>query len=140
MAGIAEHQIAECLPPRRGAVWSLTVDSTARNYDLSALAIDGVAPDGAGDRPRTLAVWMQAETNDVFFHFSPDAQTDLSDTTAQAASSAAAAYATTYGAMLKAGNLPTVFRINRTTDRYLVVKAASTSGKLRLWAASQEST
>lgn len=140
MAGIAELQVAEVLPPRRGAVWALAVDSTARNYDLSALAIDGLAPNGPGDRPRTVAIWMQADTNDVFFHFSPTAQTDLDNTAAQAASSAAAAYATTYGAMLKAGNLPQCFRIMRTTDRYLVVKTASTGGTLRIWAASQETT
>jgi hypothetical protein len=140
--GIPLHQSAELRPPRRGTVWAVSVDSTARVYDLSALDLgnDGDAPNGAGDRPRTVDICLQCETADVYFYFSSASATNLDNTAAQAATSAAAAAQTTHGAVLKSGNMQAGYRINRTTDRYLVVKTASGTATLRLWAASSDST
>lgn len=139
---IPEHQYTELRPPRRGLVMAIAVDSTARPYDLGALDIgnDGQPPDGPSDRPRFVNLWMQAETNDVYFHFSDATHNDLADTgKVTAGSTTTPAYDPTYGAVLKAGNPPVYFRLNRTTDRWLIVKAASTAGVLRFWAESSDS-
>ncbi len=135
MATIAEHQVAASAPPRRGAVIALEVDSTARAYDISTLILgDTVAPDV--DRRQEVVLWMQAETNDVFFHFHSSSATDL-DEAAKITAGSAMAFANTYGGLLEAGNAPVKIRINRQLDKYLVVIAASTAGILRFWAASE---
>jgi hypothetical protein len=139
----AECQFYQCMPPRRGAVIALTVDSTVRAYDLVALALGGFTPAEAQNDARHVMLWMQAETNDVYFYFAPGevgavVTTDVDDIDNAAAVSAgsALAFANTYGAVLEAGAAPLPIRINRAVDRFLVVKAASTSGVLRFWAAS----
>lgn len=137
MASTAEQQAAAVLPPRRGAVWAVTVDSTARAYDLSALALGGAAaPEAAGTRPTHVFLCLQAETNDVYYYFDSATGTALSDTAVQAAASAAVTFANTYGAILEAGGAPTWVRIDRSLDKFLILKAASTSGVLRMWACS----
>lgn len=127
----------ECDPPRRGAVWALTVDSTARAYDLSKAAIGGYTPEGSLKKRAEVYVWMQAQTNDVFFYFhTADASADLSDTAAQSAAEADLTFADSYCAVLEAGESPIKVRLNRSLDKFIIVKAASTSGILRMWAAS----
>lgn len=130
---LAEAQIAQSQPPRRGAVIALTVDSTARAYDITGLALGGKTPDGTA--PSEVTLWMQADTNDVFFHFHSSSATDLANGTTIAAGGAIA-FAAAYGAVLEAGERPIKVRINRALDKFLVVKAASTSGTLRFWACS----
>jgi hypothetical protein len=139
----AQDQIAECMAPRRGAVIALEVDSTARAYDLKALALGGHTPTEAGTNPVHVMLFMQAETNDVYFYFADGevgsvATTDVDDidNTAKVSAGSALAFANTYAPVLKAGNGPLPVRINRAVDRFLVVKAASTAGVLRFWAAS----
>ncbi len=130
------YGIDECDPPRRGSVWVVTVDSTARAYDLSKVALGGFTPEATQKKRAEVYLWLQAETNDVYFYFSSATASDLSDTAAQAATSADLAFANTYGAILEAGNPPLKLRINRALDKFLILKAASTSGVLRMWAAS----
>lgn len=139
----AEKQASEYLPPRRGAVLALTVDSTCRAYDMLSLDIAGFTPKNAQREQSHVILWMQAETNDVYYYFASGeagvtSTTDVDDinNTAAIAAGAALAYADTYAAVLKAGNGPLPIRIDRSVDRFLVVKAASTSGVLRFWAAS----
>lgn len=139
--GGAQYQFDESLPPRRGAVFALTVDSTVRAYDMLALDIGGFTPSNAQRDPKNVIVYMQAETNGVYFYFQAAAAgavvvPDLSDTSTQAATSAPVAYANTYAALLPPGLAPIKFRLNRAIDRFLIVKAASTSGTLRMWAGS----
>lgn len=132
---VALAQFANIVPPRRGAVWAVTVDSTARAYDISKADLGGYTPDAK--RPNSVFLYLQAETNDVYFYFSSATASDLSDTAAQAASSADLAFANTYGALLEAGGPPLAVRIDRMTDKFLILKAASSSGILRMWAASE---
>lgn len=136
-------QIDECFPPRRGAVIALTVDSTSRAYDLLTLDIGGFTPKNAQKEQSWVTLWMQAETNDVFFYFASGeagavVTTDVDDVsdTAAVAAGGAIAYADTYAAILEAGAPPIKVRIDRGVDRFLCVKAASTSGILRFWAGS----
>ncbi len=140
MGNRAQEQDSSLLPPRRGAVWAVTVDSTARAYDLNAVAFGGSpAPEAAATRPQHVDLWMQAETNDVYFYFDSATGSSLANGTLQAATAAALAFADAYCAVLKAGGPPFKVRIERSLDRYLQVKAASTSGVLRMWAASEVS-
>jgi len=137
MGSTAEEQNSALLPPRRGAVWSVVVDSTARAYSLGAMALGGSpAPEAAGTRAQHIDLYLQAETNDVFFFFDSAVGTGLSDTAKQTATAAAAAFDDTYCAILKAGNAPIKVRIDRSLDKFIQVKAASTSGVLRMWACS----
>jgi hypothetical protein len=138
---IAEHQYAELRPPRRGLTMAIGTDNTARPYDLALLDLgsDGQPPDGTGDRPRFVNLWMQADTSDIIFYFSPTTQNDLTTTASVAAGSTTTpTYATTDGALLKAGNPPVYFRLHRTTDRWLIVRSA-VAANLRIWAQSTDS-
>lgn len=136
MGSRAEHQVADIIPPRRGSVWAVAVDSTARAYDMTALNLAGVAPEAAGTRPMDVFLYLQAETNDVYFYFDSVTGSALDNTAAQAASAAAVAYANTYAVVLKAGNPPLRVRINRSIDKFIQVKAAAAAGVLRMWASS----
>jgi hypothetical protein len=140
----ATHNIFdEALPPRRGKVFALTVDSTARAYDLLAVDLAGFTPSNSQREQSHVVLYMQAETNDVYFYFAEGEAgavvttdvDDISDTAAIAAGGALTP-ANTYAGVLKAGNGPLPVRIDRSVDRFLVVKAASTSGVLRFWPAS----
>lgn len=138
MSSIAAEQSLTFAPPRRGAVFALTVDSTARPYNISTLILGSVyAPAAAMQKRHEVVILMQAETNDVYFHFASATANDL-DNTAAIAAGGAVAFANTYGAVLKAGNMPIRVRIDRSIDQFLIVKAASTSGILRFWAASDQ--
>ncbi len=139
MGSTAEQQASNVLPPRRGKVWAVTVDSTARAYDLSALGLaNEAAPEAANTRRRHVFLALQAETNDVYFYFDSATGSSLSDSTTQAATAAAVTMATAHCAVLEAGASPMYVRIDRTLDKFIQVKAASTSGVLRMWASSDE--
>ena len=136
MASVAEEQASSLSPPRRGSVWAVTVDSTARAYDLSKIAIGGYTPEASGGRRQTVVLYLQAETNDVYFYFDSATGSSLANGTTQAAAAADVAMAAAHCAVLKAGSVE-VFRIDRTIDKFIQVKAASTSGVLRMWAYSE---
>jgi hypothetical protein len=138
----AQDQFAECMAPRRGAVFAVEVDTTCRAYDLKALELGGYTPTESGRNPVHVTLWMQAETEDVYFYFADGevgtvAGTDVDDidTTAKLAAGSAIASANTYGARLVANNGPLPIRINRAVDRFLVVRGDA-AAILRFWAAS----
>jgi hypothetical protein len=134
----------EIMPPRRGQCLAIEVDSTARAYDLSTIAFGGVTPNEAAKEPQEVVLYLQAQTNDVFFYFADGevgvtATTDVDDidNTAKITAGSAIAFANTYAAQLDATTkAPMKIRINRAQDRFLVVKAASTAGVLRIWVGS----
>lgn len=123
------------LPPREGKIIALTLDATARAYDLKVLELGGASykTDLKGQR---VYLTMQAETADCFFLFCSDGTTSLNQATAIAAGSALA-YNDAYCARLPANTAIDV-HIDKDTDRYLVVKG-SAAGVLRFWASSQVS-
>jgi hypothetical protein len=138
----AEKQFAECQPPRRGAVIALTIDTTARAYDMLALDLSGFTPKNAQKEQSHVVLWMQAETDDVYFYFASGeagavatGDVDDVDTTAALAAGASLAYANTYAARLVANNGPLPIRIDRSVDRFLVVRGDA-AAILRFWAAS----
>lgn len=141
MPGTKHHLVGD--PPRRGAVIALTVDSTARAYDLQDLTLANVKPEAQLKRRHELVLWLQAETADVYFYFASGSVDtvvttdvdDVSDTAAVSAGSALA-FANTYCGVIPKG-APIPFAIDRSIDRFIVVKAASSSGILRIWAGSE---
>jgi hypothetical protein len=134
MGTVVEEQLANVQPPRRGECFALTVDSTARPYDITALAFGGITPEAAHARRLETFVTLRAVTNDVWFYFSKTTASDL-DNTAAIAAGGALAYATPHAFVIPAGT-ETRVRLDRSTDLFLIVKAASTSGILLFRASS----
>ncbi len=140
MSSVAEEQASSLTPPRRGAVWAVAVDSTARAYDISAAILgagETVAPEAASKRRRQVVLYLQAETNDVYFYFDTATGSSLADSTKQSATAAALAFNDAHCAILKAGNNPIQVRIDRSIDKFIQLKAVSTAGVLRMWACSE---
>ena len=128
-------QGANEIPTRKSAVLALTVDSTARAYDISGLAFGGYTPDGTNSRNHYVNVYIQAETADIYICFDSTSTVTL-DNTAKVAAGGTLAFANTYGAVIIAGTTVKC-RILRPVDKYMHVKTASTSGVLRMWASSE---
>ncbi len=127
----------QCAPPRKGAVWAVAVDSTARAYDISKCALGGFTPEASQKRRAEVYLYLQAETNDVYFYFHTETDNTLLDTDKQTATTADLAFGATHGAIIEAGGPPLKLRINRALDKFLILKAASTAGVLRMWAGSE---
>ncbi len=134
MATFGNNQNA---PPRKGAVWAVAVDNTARAYDISKAALGGYTPEGALKKRAEVYLYLQAETNDVYFYFHSATDSALDDAAKQTATAADLTFVATHAAILEAGNAPLKLRINRSLDKFIVVKAASTAGVLRMWASSE---
>lgn len=127
-------QFSNHVPPRRGAVQVITVDPTARPYDLSGLDMNGGKVTGVQQQYVFLS--LQAVGGDVFFYFSPATASDLDDTAATAAGGAVG-YANTHAWKLVSGTTMRV-RIERQKDKFLILKAvAAGSAKLILAATSE---
>lgn len=137
MTANALEQAHQLVPPRRGSVWAVTVDSTARAYNIGTLTLGGFTPDGSGAQRSNVCLALQAETADIFFFFDSATGSGLDDTAAQAAGAGTATLADTHAIILKAGNPPIMLNIQRNVDKFIQVKAASTSGILRMWVVSE---
>jgi hypothetical protein len=137
MGTIAEELASGNVPPRRGAVWAVTVDSTARSYNISKANFGGGTPEASGGRRMEVTLYLQAETNDVYFYFDSATGTALNDATKQAAGSADLAFADAHGAYLPYGWPPFKVRIDRTIDKFITIKTATNPGVLRIWACSE---
>jgi hypothetical protein len=129
---IAQEQAADTSPPRKGAVLALTIDSTARAYDLTALDLGGFA--FSVGRRNEVFLTLFADGGDVYYYFASD-NTATVDDTAVVAAGGTLAYANGYAMKLPSGAAHSV-RINRATDKYLQVKTSAGSATLRLFASS----
>lgn len=138
MSSIHAALAAHIIPPRRGLVLAVAIDSTARPYNLGALAFAGYTPSADSVTPAEVMLTMQADGCDVFYYFHSATASDL-DNTAAVSAGGSPAYATTYAAKVEDGDAAHVM-VNRAIDKFLVVKSASgASGTLRIWASSQSS-
>ena len=135
-ATIAQDQAADTCPPRRGAVLALTVDATARAYDLTALDLGGYA--ASGGRRNEVFLTLFADGGDVYYQLASVATASLDDT-AVIAAAGTLAYANTYAMKLPSGAAQS-FRINRNVDKYLQVKTSSGTATLRFFASSPAAT
>jgi hypothetical protein len=134
---ISEEQAAYVSPPRRGEIIALTVDTTARAYDLSALSLAGFTPEG--DSRMRAEVWLTLEADgaDLYFQLSDGSSTALDPATVIAAGGALA-YSNAYGAKLKDG-IPKECRIDRSRDTHIVLRTSSGTATIRFWASSNPS-
>lgn len=123
MGAFVEDQAANVQPPRRGECFALTVDATARPYDLSAVAFGGVAVEAGAARRNETFVTLRALTADIYVHFSPTATSDL-DPAAVLAAGSALSYPTTHGFVLPVGTEIRV-RLDRSRDKFMVVRTAA---------------
>lgn len=129
---IAQEQAADTAPPRKGAVLALTVDSTARAYDLTALDFGGFT--ATGGRRNEVFLTLFADGGDVYYYFSSDSSATVDDT-AVVAAAGTLAYANGYAMKLPSGAAHSV-RIIRSLDKYLQVKTSAGSATLRFFASS----
>lgn len=133
MGNRAEDQAFNVVPPRRGAVLALSVDTTARAYDLTGLSFG--AAYNANDAVDSIYLTLQAQSGDVFFYFGTATSSDM-DNTAVIAAGGTLAFANTYCAWLPQ-NASVDLRIVKTQDKFLVVKTSTGTATLRFYASSQ---
>jgi hypothetical protein len=132
MSDLAESQAANVTPPRRGAVVAIIADATARSYDLTTLALGGLP--WKLNQADWIYLTLQADGGRIYFHFRPDAGADLNDATIGAAGTPIA-FTNAACAMVPDGGA-FALRIQRNTDRYLVMKTSTGVATLRLHASS----
>lgn len=125
---------ANLLPPRRGNGAALTVDTTARVYDLRALAFNGQAYKANVDEALFLDLQNDG-TNPIYYYFSSSNTVDLNEATVTAAG----------GTLALANAVPKVLRaaqdapveIERDIDQFLIVKSTGGTSTLRIFPSSK---
>lgn len=132
MGNMAIEQYSDVSPPRAGQTLALTLDATARSYDISTLAMGGFTPDADVKRKSEVYLYMQTESAGAYFTFSIVAKTI--DNSVAVAAGSALAYADTHCALIASGGIIRL-RINRSLDKFLNVKGTG-AGTLRLWISS----
>lgn len=140
MGDRATSQSDNIVPPRRGEILAQAVDSTARAYNLALLPIGGKAIVNSKQTDH-IYVTIEADGADIYFQFaSSSTPANLDNTASNAAGTAWTATTmsanTSYAAKIASGTIRD-FRIERSKDQWLIVKTASGTGTLRLYASSQ---
>ena len=128
---VSQAQATDILPPRRGKVIALTVDTTARAYDLTTINLGDIYRPTATDK---LYITLSANGGEIHYYFSDVTASDLSDTAAIAAGGTLA-FATTYSGVVEDGARQ-YERIQRNVDKFIIVKSAAGTPILRIWASS----
>ena len=119
----AENQNANIVPPRTNGTFAFTLDNTSRRKDLGALDLAGVPVAKGG------SVFITVYAN-VKWWFRMSA-TDSGSVDETAIDAAVAAVTFQAGACIEVqAYQPVDIRIDRTTDRYLMVKGAG-AGTMR---------
>lgn len=125
-----QNQAFNVTPPRRSDGFALSVDSTARVYDVGSLAWGGRTFDEAA-ADKALFLTLEAETADVYYRFRGDSgAADLNQATVIAAGGTVALQVT-FGSHL-VSNTSRDVRIDRLFDRYLEVKTSAGTATLRV--------
>ncbi len=114
-------------PPRRGSVIAVTVDSTARSYDVSTIPL--VPANGS-----RVFIALQADGGALYYYFSSTSDDDLDESDIIAAGDTLL-FSGTMGVLLPNGAVHEV-AIDAATDIYLVVKTVSTDATLRIFQTS----
>ena len=138
MGSNAEAQAANVQPPRRGQIFAVSVSATATAYNLGGLAMSGATPEASAARRNELYIAIQADGGAIYYYFHSATASDLDDT-AKASVGGAVAYANTYGVLLPASAVHEI-RIDRSRDKFLVLKTASGTAIARIWATSESIT
>lgn len=136
MSTVAEAQAANVTPPRRSQTLVIATDATARAYDLWSVGFAGhAAPNTTAGR---LFVYLSLQaTGAACWYQLSDVSTATLDPSAAITAGSALAYVATHGAFVADGS-EKMIRINRNVDRYLIIRTASGTGKLVIYASSEE--
>lgn len=130
----AVGQDANIQGPRRGQGVALTVDTTARVYDLTVLAWNGQAFAGMTDVFLYLD-FQNDGANPIYYYFGSDNTNDLNEATVHAADGSVLALVNAVPKVLRAAQ-DTPIRIQCDIDKFLVVKATTGSSVLRIFPSS----
>lgn len=134
MSGYAADLADYVLPARKSAVLVITLDTTARAYDLRSLALGSIlTPDPSAVNPMKVYLRLLALSANCHYHFDSTSSVTL-DRTATIAAGGAIANATTYGDVLVA-SAPEHVVIERDKDMYIHVQGAG-AGTLIIRASS----
>lgn len=139
MVDRATSQSDNISPPRRGAYLVQAVDTTARPYQLALLPLGG-KPITNANQADHVYLTLGADGGDVYLYFSSVTASDLDDTAANAAGTPWTATTmsgnTTYCEKIASGTVRD-FRIERSVDRWIVLKTSTGTANLRFYASSQ---
>lgn len=135
MGGYSEDLANIIVPARKSANIVITLDTTARVYDLRSLILGRlVAPDPTLVNGDKVMIRLKARTADCYYHFDSANTVTLDKTAALAAGGTAIDGTNTYGDVIFAGSFEDV-TIDRSVDKYLHVQG-SAAGFLHIRASS----
>lgn len=134
MGGFGEDMANIIVPPRRSLILPITLDATARAYDLRSMLFGRlIAPDPAAVNGDKVMLRIRTFSADLYYYFAPDNTVTLDKTQAISAGGAIAV-ANTYGDHLAAGTWEDV-TIDRSVDQYIHVQGSG-AGTLIIRASS----
>lgn len=138
MTANAVEYFSDVTPPSDDGIVALGIDSTARSYDITGLALGSpLPPEAALRKRREVFITISAEGTDAFLSFSTVARTI--DDTAKIAAGATLALTNTHCAKIVKDGPPHRFRLDRSLHKFLNVKAVSAAtGTIRIWVSSPE--
>lgn len=124
MGGYSQDIANIITPPRRGLIIRITLDTTARAYDLRSMLFGrSVAPDPAVPNGDKVMIRIRAITADVHYYFAEDNTVTL-DSSAVIAAGGAMTLLGTFCDTIPAGAFEDV-TINRDIDKYLHIKGSA---------------
>lgn len=124
MGGYSEDIANIITPPRRGAIIRITLDTTARAYDLRSMVFGrSAAPDPTVPNGDKVMLRIRAITADVHYYLASDDTVTL-DSAAVIAAGGAMTLLGTFCDTIPAGQFEDV-TISRDTDKYLHIKGSA---------------
>lgn len=134
MSGYAADLADYVIPARKSEVLVITLDATARAYDLRSLKLGAIlTPDTAAVNPQKVYLRLLSLSVNCHYHFDSTSSVTL-DRTAAISAGGAIANAATYGDVLVA-SAPEHVIIDRSVDKYIHVQGTG-AGTLIIRASS----
>lgn len=133
----AQNQDSDIQPARKGQGVAVTVDTTARAYDLTVLPWNTIVY--LPSRQVDLFLDLRNEgTNPIYYYFAPNSTVTLNEATVVAAGGTLALDATVPN-LIPAGQMISV-RCSRTEDPFIHVKSTGGTSTLRIFPSSQSTS
>lgn len=130
----SQRLVANIQAARRGQGVAVTVDTTARAYDLTVLSWNGQGWKAYADEALYLDLQNDG-ANPIYFYFSPTNTVDLVDSTIQAAGSTLALVNAVPKILRAAQDAPV--ELERDIDKFLIVKSTTGTTVLRIFPSSK---
>jgi len=134
MVDKATSQSDNIVPAKHGKIWAVTVDTTARSYDLRLIDLgQKFKGESVND---DLYICLAADGANIYYSFDSATQSDLVTTAADAVGASPPTFGATYGDVVFASTKEHV-RIRRNVDHFIQLRVASGTAVLRVRASSQ---